>query len=58
MTKVQIEKMIDDMETKLEETEEAVSWNRGPVKDAVLTTIPMMKDQLEIMRALLELCTG
>lgn len=57
MNKFQIEKMITDMENKLEETRDSVSWNSGAIKDTMMITIPMLEDQLKIMRALLELCT-
>lgn len=55
MNKQQIETMINEMETKLEETKDAVGYNRGPLKDAMMLSIPMMQDQLKIMRAMLEL---
>lgn len=57
MNKQQIETMINEMEAKLEETKDAVSFNRGALKDAMMISIPMMQDQLKIMRAVLELCT-
>lgn len=55
MNKQQIETMIDEMEDKLEETKDAVGYNRGPLKDAMMLSIPMMQDQLKIMRGLLEI---
>jgi hypothetical protein len=41
---------INQMEHKLDDTAEAASWNRGPVNDALKIVIPMMKDQLALMR--------
>jgi hypothetical protein len=55
MNKQQIETMINEMETKLEEAKEDLVWNRGAIKDSVMLVIPMLQDQLKIMRAMLTL---
>lgn len=49
-----IEKMIEQMENKLEETRDSIEWNHGPVRDAVKIVIPMMEDNIKILKAILE----
>jgi hypothetical protein len=51
-TKQQIEQNIAQMEEKLDETVSGL--DRGPVRDAVRVVVPMMKDQLALMRSLLD----
>lgn len=53
MMKRTLEERIAIMETKLEETREFATWNSGPVNDALKIIVPMMKDQLDLMRDIL-----
>lgn len=57
MNKAQILIMIDDVETKLHETRASMAWNSGPVNDCVKLMVPMMLDQIKILRAMLDLVT-
>jgi len=50
MSKHELQQRISEMEDKLDETKESVSYNRGPVNDAMKVVIPMMRDQLDLMR--------
>lgn len=53
-TEVEIAVMIDAMDKKLKETKESFgAWNSGPVSDTLKVVIPMMEDQLEIIREFL-----
>lgn len=53
MSKADIERMIDDMEFKLAETKENAGWIKSAVSETLNIVIPMMEDQLKILRALL-----
>lgn len=55
MTKQDIEHQITRMEKKLEETRESFSHNRGHLNDTMRVVIPMMEDQLKLMRSMLDI---
>ncbi len=55
MTYKQLKDTIVAMETKLDETKDNAKFNRGPVNDALQVVIPMMEDQLQLMRDMLDL---
>lgn len=55
MSTMMIKRQLDEMEQKLDETVTAV--DRGPVKDALRLVVPMMKDQINIMREILDHAT-
>lgn len=42
------------METALKETTDSLKWTSGPVEDSLKVVIPMMEDQLSIMKGLLD----
>lgn len=50
-----IEREISDMESRLNATKAALQRGRGPVEEAVIMIVPMMQDQLKIMREMLAL---
>ena len=52
--KAKIQGEIHQMQKKLEETRDSFSYNRGPVNDVMRVVIPMMEDQLKILRAMLD----
>lgn len=55
----EIKKQLDDqilaMETKLRETKEDAQFTRGPLQDSLRVVVPMMEDQLDLSKKLLEL---
>lgn len=52
--KAKIQGEIHQMQKKLEETQDSFSYNKGPVNDALRIVIPMMQDQLKILRTILD----
>lgn len=54
MSRDEIEDAIDEMEQKLKETKESSAKNTGPVNDALQVVIPMMEDQIVILRGILD----
>jgi hypothetical protein len=55
LAKNEVELQIKRLETKLEETRSAAVHQRGPVTDALMVVIPMMEDQLALLREVLKL---
>lgn len=52
MSKTEIQIAIAEMEEKLNET--VSGMGSGPVKDAMKLVVPMMKDQLNLMREIVK----
>ena len=52
---MQIEAEIDRMERKLDETLASAQFDSGPLRDNLRIMVPMMKDQLRIMKMVLDL---
>jgi hypothetical protein len=50
VTKQELQFRISELEDKLKETKESAAWTKGPVNDAMKLVIPMMHDQLQLMR--------
>jgi len=49
-SKAAIEGMIKDMETKLQQTKDDLTGQRGPVIDALKVVLPMQEDTVKILR--------
>lgn len=54
MTKAEILTKIEKMETKIKADEEDLKGMRSPGADAMRATLPMMKDCVAILRAVVE----
>jgi hypothetical protein len=53
MNKAELFKQLDEMDTKLDDT--VTGLDRGPVKDAARVLVPAMKDQLKVMRQIVDM---
>lgn len=51
-TKQELHRMITDIENRLEETLSGL--DRGPVKDVMRLVVPIERDQLDVLRHLVE----
>lgn len=49
-TSSELNRKIYHMEKQLDETEEGLAHDRGPTRDVMKLVIPMMRDQLQLMR--------
>lgn len=52
--RMQIESEIERMETKLSETLASAQYNSGPLRDNLRVIVPMMQDQIRLMRMILD----
>lgn len=52
----EVNKKLDEIEEKLDETVSGIQT--GPVKDAMRLVVPMMKDQVDAIRALVKVMQG
>lgn len=55
ISKEELQRRIEEMKQKLQETRESAEFSAGPVRDALRIVIPMMEDQLQLMDFMLDL---